>query len=118
MCIVRVSAHYPGLANLALEPFGVAHGESAAACRYFMQALIEDDPPGAICRWIWEFYRSITGAGNASHLTQVPYSGGGGAPLTNDAGLPFRAEFIDMIGAAQTPHSGIFCLVISRRASA
>jgi len=44
MCIVRVSAHYPGLANLVLEPFGVAYGESAAACRYFMQALIEDDP--------------------------------------------------------------------------
>lgn len=43
-----------------------------------------------------EMYRSITGAGNDSHLTQVLY--GAGAPLTNSAGLPFRAEFIDTIG--------------------
>ena len=43
-----------------------------------------------------EMYRAITGAGNDSHLTQVLY--GGGAPLTNSAGLPFRAEFIDTIG--------------------
>lgn len=43
-----------------------------------------------------ELYRSITGAGNDSHVTQVLY--GGGAPLTNSAGLPFRAEFIDTIG--------------------
>jgi Mn-containing catalase len=43
-----------------------------------------------------EMYRTITGAGNDSHLTQVLY--GGGVPLTNSAGLPWRAEFVDTIG--------------------
>jgi Mn-containing catalase len=43
-----------------------------------------------------EMYRSITGAGNDSHITQVLY--GAGAPLTNSAGLPWRAEYIDTIG--------------------
>jgi Mn-containing catalase len=43
-----------------------------------------------------ELYRAITGAGNDSHLTQVLY--GGGAPLTNSAGVPFSAAYIDTIG--------------------
>jgi len=43
-----------------------------------------------------EMYRTITGSGNDSHVTQVLY--GGGPALTNSAGLPFRAEFIDTIG--------------------
>ena len=43
-----------------------------------------------------ELYRSITGAGNDSHLTQVLY--GGGAPLVNSAGVPFTAAYIDTIG--------------------
>lgn len=43
-----------------------------------------------------EMYRAISGGGNDSHVTQVLY--GGGVPLTNSGGLPFRAEFIDTIG--------------------
>lgn len=41
---VRVSESNPGLANLLLEQFGGPQGELAAACRYFGQALAEDDP--------------------------------------------------------------------------
>lgn len=41
---VRVSECNPGLANLMLEQFGGPQGELAAACRYFTQALGEDDP--------------------------------------------------------------------------
>lgn len=41
---VRVSQTNPGLANLMLEQFGGPQGELAAACRYFTQALGEDDP--------------------------------------------------------------------------
>lgn len=130
MYTVRVSEPNPGLANLMLEQFGGPQGELAAACRYFTQALAEDDPgrrdmlmdiateelshlevignivvmlnkgaKGKLAEGIdkeGELYRSITGAGNDSHLTQLLY--GGGAPLTNSAGLPFRAEFIDTIG--------------------
>lgn len=43
-----------------------------------------------------EMYRSITGAGNDSHLTQVLY--GAGAPLTNSGGVPWTAAYIDTIG--------------------
>jgi Mn-containing catalase len=127
---VRVSEPNPGLANLMLEQFGGPQGELAAACRYFTQALAEDDPgrkdmlmdiateelshlevignivvmlnkgaKGKLAEGTdseGEIYRSITGAGNDSHLTQLLY--GGGAPLINSAGLPFRAEFIDTIG--------------------
>jgi Mn-containing catalase len=127
---VRVSETNPGLANLMLEQFGGPQGELAAACRYFTQALSEDDPgrkdmlfdiateelshlevigsivvmlnkgaKGRLAEGIeeeGEIYRSITGAGNDSHLTQVLY--GGGAPLTNSAGVPWSAAYIDTIG--------------------
>jgi Mn-containing catalase len=130
MYTVRVSEPNPGLANLMLEQFGGPQGELAAACRYFTQAIAEDDPgrrdmlmdiateelshlevigniivmlnkgaKGKLAEGVdseGEIYRSITGAGNDSHLTQLLY--GGGAPLINSAGLPFRAEFIDTIG--------------------
>lgn len=43
-----------------------------------------------------EIYRSITGAGNDSHVTQVLY--GGGPPLVNSAGVPWTAAYIDTIG--------------------
>ncbi|MDB5829938.1 MAG: Catalase [Variovorax sp.] len=43
-----------------------------------------------------ELYRSITGAGNDSHITQVLY--GGGPPLVNSAGVPWTAAYIDTIG--------------------
>ena len=41
---VRVSESNPGLANLLLEQFGGSQGELAAACRYFTQAIGDDDP--------------------------------------------------------------------------
>ncbi|QIE29628.1 Manganese containing catalase (plasmid) [Caballeronia sp. SBC2] len=41
---VRVATPNPGLANLLLEQFGGPQGELAAACRYFTQAVSEDDP--------------------------------------------------------------------------
>src|SRR5688500_20334699 len=41
---LRVDSTNPGLANLMLEQFGGAQGELAAACRYFTQAIGEDDP--------------------------------------------------------------------------
>ncbi|MDB5998379.1 MAG: Catalase, partial [Rhizobacter sp.] len=127
---VRVSETNPGLANLMLEQFGGAQGELAAACRYFTQALGEDDPGrkdllmdiateelshleviGSIVGMLnkgakgklaegtdseAEIYRSITGAGNDSHITQVLY--GGGPPLVNSAGVPWTAAYIDTIG--------------------
>jgi len=43
-----------------------------------------------------EMYRSITGGGNDSHVTQVLY--GGGPPLTNSGGVPWTAAYIDSIG--------------------
>ncbi len=127
---VRVSEPNPGLANLMLEQFGGPQGELAAACRYFTQAVTEEDPGrrdmlfdiateelshlevignivvmlnkgarGRLAEGVdkeGDLYRSITGAGNDSHLTQVLY--GGGAPLTNSAGVPFTAAYIDTIG--------------------
>lgn len=127
---VRVSEPNPGLANLLLEQFGGPQGELAAACRYFTQALAEDDPgrkdmlmdiateelshlevigtivamlnkgaKGRIAEGVdseADLYRSITGAGNDSHVTQVLY--GGGPPLVNSAGVPWTAAYIDTIG--------------------
>jgi len=127
---VRVSECNPGLANLMLEQFGGPQGELAAACRYFTQALAEDDPgrkdmlldiateelshlevigtivamlnKGAKARLAegaekeGELYRSIAGAGNDSHVTQVLY--GGGPALTNSGGQLWNAGYIDTIG--------------------
>jgi Mn-containing catalase len=127
---VRVAESNPGLANLLLEQFGGPQGELAAACRYFTQALGEDDPgrkdmlldiateelshlevignlvamlnKGAKGRLaeasdeVADAYRSITGAGNDSHVTQVLY--GGGPALVNSAGVPWSAAYIDTIG--------------------
>jgi Mn-containing catalase len=127
---VRVSETNPGLANLMLEQFGGPQGELAAACRYFTQALGDDDPgrkdmlfdisteelshleiigtivgmlnkgaKGRLAEGVeeqGEIYRTITGAGNDSHITQVLY--GGGPPLVNSAGVPWTAAYIDTIG--------------------
>ena len=127
---VRVSETNPGLANLMLEQFGGPQGELAAACRYFTQALGEDDggrrdmlfdiateelshlevigtivamlnkgAKGRLAEGVEEeaeIYRSITGAGNDSHLTQVLY--GGGPALVNSAGVPWTAAYVDTIG--------------------
>ncbi len=43
-----------------------------------------------------QLYRDITGGGNDSHLTQVLY--GGGPALTNSAGVPWTAAYVDTIG--------------------
>ena len=43
-----------------------------------------------------ELYRAINGAGNDSHITSILY--GAGAPLTNSAGVPWTAAYIDTIG--------------------
>jgi Mn-containing catalase len=127
---LRVASTNPGLANLMLEQFGGPQGELAAACRYFTQAIAEDDPgrkdmlfdiateelshlevigtmvamlnkgaKGRLAEGVdaeAEAYRTITGAGNDSHLTQVLY--GGGPALVNSAGVPWTAAYIDSIG--------------------
>ncbi|MGJ7523674.1 manganese catalase family protein [Variovorax sp. LT1P1] len=127
---LRVSETNPGLANLMLEQFGGAQGELAAACRYFTQAIGEDDPgrkdmlfdiateelshlevigtmvamlnkgaKGRLAEGVdneADMYRTITGAGNDSHLTQVLY--GGGPALVNSAGVPWTAAYVDSIG--------------------
>ncbi|MFS2160348.1 manganese catalase family protein [Pseudomonas sp. Pseusp122] len=43
-----------------------------------------------------ELYRAINGAGNDSHITSLLY--GAGAPLTNSAGVPWSAAYVDTIG--------------------
>lgn len=43
-----------------------------------------------------ELYRTITQNGNDSHTTSILY--GAGAPLTNSAGVPWTAAYIDTIG--------------------
>ncbi|WP_421505935.1 manganese catalase family protein [Erwinia rhapontici] len=43
-----------------------------------------------------DLYRSITGNGNDSHLTSLLY--GGGPALTNSAGIPWTAAYVDSIG--------------------
>ncbi|ARP97065.1 manganese catalase family protein [Bordetella genomosp. 13] len=127
---VRVGACNPGLANLLLEQFGGPQGELAAACRYFTQALGEDDPGrkdmlmdiateelshleviGSLVAMLnkgakgqlaeatdseAELYRSLQGAGNDSHVTQILY--GGGPALTNSGGQLWNAGYIDTIG--------------------
>nr|WKF60806.1 putative manganese catalase [Paraburkholderia busanensis] len=127
---VRVSAPNPGLANLLLEQFGGPQGELGAACRYFTQAVGEDDPGrkdllfdiateelshleivGSIVAMLnksakgqlaeaveaeAELYRSMTGNGNDSHTTALLY--GGGPALTNSAGVPWCASYVDTIG--------------------
>src|SRR3954463_5004766 len=127
---VRVGETNPGLANLMLEQFGGPQGELAAACRYFTQALAEDDPGrkdmlmdiateelshleviGTIVAMLnkgskgrlseaaeseGELYRTISGNGNSSHVTQVLY--GGGPALTNSGGQLWNAGYIDSIG--------------------
>ncbi len=127
---VRVAAPNPGLANLLLEQFGGPQGELAAAMRYFVQGLSEDDPGrkdllmdiateelshleiiGSIVGMLnkgakgdlaegvekeAELYRSLTGGGNDSHITSLLY--GGGPALTNSAGVPWTAAYVDSIG--------------------
>jgi Mn-containing catalase len=127
---VRVAAPNPGLANLMLEQFGGPQGELAAAMRYFVQGISEDDPgrkdmlmdiateelshlevigsivgmlnkgaKGELAEGVEQeadLYRSLTGGGNDSHITSLLY--GGGPALTNSAGVPWTAAYVDSIG--------------------
>ncbi|WP_420234762.1 manganese catalase family protein [Pseudomonas sp. ABY48] len=43
-----------------------------------------------------QLYRDINGAGNDSHITSLLY--GAGSPLTNSAGVPWTAAYVDTIG--------------------
>ena len=43
-----------------------------------------------------ELYRSLNGNGNDSHITSLLY--GAGSPLTNSAGVPWTAAYVDTIG--------------------
>jgi Mn-containing catalase len=43
-----------------------------------------------------DLYRSLTANGNDSHITSLLY--GAGTPLTNSAGVPWTAAYIDTIG--------------------
>ena len=125
MYTVRVGAPDPKLANLILEQFGGADGELAAAMRYFTQALGEIDPGrkdllldiateelshlevvGSIVTMLnrgvkaqmaegieaAELLANITG-GTDSHTTALLY--GGGVALTNSAGVPWNACYVD-----------------------
>lgn len=125
MYTVRVGSPDPRMANLILEQFGGADGELAAAMRYFTQGLAESDPGrkdllldiateelshlevvGSIVVMLnrgvksqmaegigaAELMANITG-GADSHTTALLY--GGGVALTNSAGLPWTAAYVD-----------------------
>jgi len=125
MYTVRVGAPDPKLANLILEQFGGPDGELAAAMRYFTQGLAEIDPGrkdmlldiateelshlevvGSIVTMLnqgvkgqmaeglepAELLANITG-GTDSHTTALLY--GGGVALTNSAGVPWTAAYVD-----------------------
>jgi Mn-containing catalase len=125
MYTVRVGAPNPKLANLILEQFGGADGELAAAMRYFTQGLAEIDAGrkdllldiateelshlevvGSIVTMLnqgvkgqmaegleaAELLANISG-GTDSHTTALLY--GGGVALTNSAGFPWTAAYID-----------------------
>ncbi len=125
MYTVRVGAPDPRMANLILEQFGGADGELAAAMRYFTQGLADGDPGrkdmlldiateelshlevvGSIVVMLnkgvktqmaegigaAELMANITG-GTDSHTTALLY--GGGVALTNSAGVPWTAAYVD-----------------------
>ena len=125
MYTVRVGAPDPKLGNLILEQFGGPDGELAAAMRYFTQGLAEIDPgrkdllldiateelshlevvgnivtmlnqgvKGQMAEGLEaaELLANISG-GTDSHTTALLY--GGGAPLTNSAGVPWTAAYVD-----------------------
>jgi len=125
MYTVRVGAPDARMANLILEQFGGADGELAAAMRYFTQGLGEIDPGrkdllmdiateelshlevvGNIVVMLnrgikgqmaegteaAELLANMTG-GTDSHTTALLY--GGGVALTNSAGVPWNACYVD-----------------------
>lgn len=125
MYTVRVAAPDPKLADLILEQFGGPDGELAAAMRYFTQGLAEIDPGrkdllldiateeishlevvGSIVTMLnqgvkgqmaegleaAQLLANISG-GTDSHTTALLY--GGGVALTNSAGVPWSAAYVD-----------------------
>ena len=125
MYTVRVAGPDPRMANLILEQFGGADGELAAAMRYFTQGLADVDPGrkdmlldiateelshlevvGSIVVMLnkgvknqlaegaqsGELLATISG-GTDSHTTALLY--GGGVALTNSAGVPWTAAYVD-----------------------
>jgi Mn-containing catalase len=125
MYTVRVGAPDPKLANLILEQFGGPDGELATAMRYFTQGLPEIDASrkdllldiateelshlevvGSIVVMLnqgvkgqmaeglgaAELLANISG-GTDSHTTALLY--GGGVALTNSAGVPWTAAYVD-----------------------
>ncbi|MGE0225957.1 MAG: manganese catalase family protein [Acetobacteraceae bacterium] len=125
MYTVRVGAPDARMANLILEQFGGPDGELAAAMRYFTQGLGEIDPGrkdmlmdiateelshlevvGSLVVMLnrgiknqmaegaetAELLANITG-GTDSHTTALLY--GGGVALTNSAGVPWTAAYVD-----------------------
>jgi Mn-containing catalase len=65
----------------------------------FIVSMLNKGAQGRIAEGVdeeGEMYRQVSGAGNDSHVTQVLY--GGGPPLTNSAGVPWSAAYIDTIG--------------------
>lgn len=128
MYTLRISEPNPALASLMLEQFGGPQGELAAAMRYFTQALAEEDAGRKdmlldiateemshlevigtavcmLCKGVKgkmaegveeaELMSEIT-KGGESHTLSLLY--GGGAALTNSAGVPWTAAYIDTIG--------------------
>lgn len=128
MYTLRISEPNPALASLMLEQFGGPQGELAAAMRYFTQALAEEDGGRKdmlldiateelshlevigtavcmLCKGVKgkmaegieeaELMSEIT-KGGESHTLSLLY--GGGAALTNSAGVPWTAAYIDTIG--------------------
>jgi Mn-containing catalase len=125
MYTVRVGAPDPRMANLILEQFGGPDGELAAAMRYFTHGLAEIDPGrkdllldiateeishlevvGSIVVMLNRRVKSQIaegaetaellagmGGGTDSHTTALLF--GGGVALTNSAGVPWSAAYVD-----------------------
>lgn len=127
MYTVRVAEPNPRLAGVMLEQFGGPQGELAAAMRYFTQGLAETDAKrkdmlldiateelshlevignivvmlntgvkAKIAEGLEEgILLSEINQGGESHTTSILY--GGGVALTNSAGVPWTAAYVDSI---------------------
>src|ERR1700709_1596677 len=65
----------------------------------FIVAMLNRGAKGELAEAVDEqaaLYRKLNSAGNDSHVTQLLY--GGGPALTNSAGVPWTAAYIDSIG--------------------
>jgi Mn-containing catalase len=128
MYTVRVAEPNPMLASLMLEQFGGPQGELAAAMRYFTQGIGETDPGrkdmlidiateelshleviGSIVCMLTKGAKGklAEGVGDGELLAEMTQGGeshtlsllyGGGPALTNSAGVPWTAAYIDTIG--------------------